>query len=294
MSIEKPSKRIREKTLAGSLIEEIGKIKFDRSPTSIATDPEYLEKLPEISELYKGVELWHGTGRYKYSDGGDVVDILDGIIRDGGLIPHQDDWDRKRGTVHTISTAPSRMYARLYAGMYAPAATRIRNELGSRELWGYYFLGTSAIVGLLEYRTNIRKVGRGDDSTSFIPGINEKSNKWVDKVTVQDHSLKDVFLYGTDIAENYPILIGVKKGTVQPTHGSKFINLHERRSETPIQMNDISDLEVPRDHVEDTKAVLAHAGYPDVKILPIEFGEEYCRKFSFRKLVSGRPLAVDS
>lgn len=77
---------------------------------------------------------------------------------------------------------------------------------------------------------------------------------------------------------------------MQPTHGSKFINLHEKRSEKPILMSGISHIEVPKDRVRETSSILNAAGYADIPVWPIEYGEEYCRNFSFRKLVSGKPL----
>lgn len=190
MSLEKALRIHSQKSRTRAIIEEIGKIKFDRTLTAVSADPDYLEKLPEIVNIYQNVALWHGTGRHKYSDSGDVVDILDGIIKDKGLIPHRDEWDKKRGIIHTVSAAPSRMYARLYAEMYVPAATRINNELGSRELWGYYFFGTSSMRGILEYRSNIRAIRRGDDSSSFIPGFKRKTEQWTSKVTVQKHNIK--------------------------------------------------------------------------------------------------------
>ena len=280
MSVENP-----RKSRARFIVEEIGKIKFDRTPTAVSNDPEYFEHLPQIAELYKDTEFWHGTGRFKFSQSGDVEDILQGMIKEGGLMPREDDWDRQHGIIHTVSVSPSRMYARLYAGMYCPAGTHIKNELGTRELWGYYFFGTSGILGMLEYRPNLRQIRRGDDSSSFIPDFGKKTEQWVSKASVQKHNIKDIFLHGTDIAENYPILIGVKHSAVQPTHGSRFINLHEKRTESPILLNDISHIEVPRARVEETQVVLSENGHTEMKILPIEFGEEYCRKFPFRKLV---------
>jgi hypothetical protein len=181
------------------------------------------------------------------------------------------------------------MYARLYAGMFCPAGTRIQNELGSRELWGYYFLGTSAVKGLFEYRPDLRAIRRGDDSMSFIPQFSNKSREWTMKVSVQEHNIKDIFLYGTDIAENYPILIGIKTGTVSVADSSKFINLHESRTEEPVPVASFSHVEVPLARVGETREVLSQFDQ-DIEILPIEYGEEYCRNFTFRQLSSGKPL----
>lgn len=289
MTNEAPSPHRRKSHLI-ELIEDLPKFKFDRAPTDVAGDPEYIRSLPRIRDLYASTEYWHGTGRYKYNEDGEINDILKGIILENGLRPHEDEWDRSRGVMHSISVTPARMYARLYAGMYCPAATRIRNELGSRELWGYRFLGVSGLVGMFEYMPNLRRMRLGDDSTSLIPGYREKSKRWTAKVTAQKHDLKHTFLYGTDIGENYPILIGIKHGFVQSAQTSRFIGLHEKRSEIPISLDQISHIEVPQSRVAETKAMLESAGYPDIEILPIEFGEEYCRQFSFRHLASGTIL----
>lgn len=183
------------------------------------------------------------------------------------------------------------MYARLYAGMYCPAATRIENELGTRELWGYYFFGTSGLAAAMEYRPTLSQLRKGDPD-AFVPNLLAKTERWGGKISVQKHSFKDIFLNGTDIAENYPVLIAIQKGAVTPTHGSRFINLHEVRSESAVPLDAFSHLEVPRDRVAETRSILADANQISVPVIPIEFGEEYCRNFTLRKLVSGKPLAL--
>jgi hypothetical protein len=277
-----------------SLITEIKKISIDRTPTQIANEAEYIETLSNIREIYEDTELWHGTGRYKYDESGEVVDIFDGILQTGGLVPHADEWDRGRGIVNTVSLAPSRMYARLYAGLCIPHSERIENELGARELWGNYFFGTSWMAGILEYKPSfqeIKKSGIFSFSNTIVPDIAKKALRWGSNVTKQKpHQFLDIFLNGSDIEGNYPILIGVKKGVVKPIETSKFMSLHERRSELPIMMGDFSHIEVPKEKVEEVKQMLQRFGYDKIPVIPIEYGEEYCRQFKFGKLVSGKTL----
>lgn len=273
------------------VIERVKNIQFDRTPTEISQESSYKERLPLLRELYTNTAHWHGTGRYKFSEEGELVDILKGILENDGLNTHQDEWDRKKGITNSISIAPSRMYARLYAGRFCPAATRLKNELGTRELWGSYFFGTSAARGLVEYPRGIGKalIGRYRDA-EVVPDFEQKSKTWGSRVTTLDHSLSEVFLYGSDIAENYPILIGIKKeADIQRTEASKFIELHEVRTEQRITLDDISHLEVPREHEKEVQEFI-HAHGQDIPVVPIEYGEEYSRNFTFRELTSGKPL----
>ncbi|MBU6323591.1 MAG: hypothetical protein KGI41_03705 [Patescibacteria group bacterium] len=209
-----------------------------------------------------------------------MIDVLAQIIADGGLVPHEDDWDRKRGTVRSVSLAKQRMYARLYAGMYMPNGKRLRNEYRSRYLWGYYFFGTAKLAAFLEY-------GFG----SHVLDYSQKITRWTRKVSTQPHTLTSIFIQGTDIPNNYSILIGVKRGAVQFQYGSHFFNLHERRAVSPIRFEDMTHLEVPEANLPETTAALRAAGVM-LPVLSLEAGEDYCRRFSFWQLVNGRPLGT--
>ena len=98
-----------------------------------------------------------------------------------------------------------------------------------------------------------------------------------------------VFSGGTDIEINYPILIGIKAKAIKPVLGAKVFSLHETRSEATIMFTGMTHIEVPQDRVPETVALLREAGI-STPVIPIEEGERYCRKFSFFKLISGRPL----
>ncbi|MEJ0053866.1 MAG: hypothetical protein WDN10_04055 [bacterium] len=234
--------------------------------------------MPDIRDLYARAGHWHGTGRYKYGDTDGVVDILEGIIQNKGLTPHHDDWDRKRGGIRSISLGRARMYARLYAGMYMPQGQRIGNEYGSRLVWGHWFFDTAFLVALAEYPFG-----------KHILDYQRKLVNWTGKVSKKKHSLKSVFLEGTDIAYNYPILIGIRQGAISPSPGSRFFNLHEDRSEFPISIEDFTHVEVPETRVREVAETFRDAGF-EIPVIPIEDGETYCRSFSFAKLVGGKPL----
>jgi hypothetical protein len=234
--------------------------------------------MENIRQLYAQTALWHGTGRYKYDENGKVADVLAGIIRDGGLKPHDDDWDPKRGKIQSISLAPARMYAKLYAWMHIPRSARPDSEHRSCCFYGYYFFCSAAVVAYAEYLWR-----------PHIPDYRAKLKKWTGKVSRKPHTLKSVFVEGTDIPDNYPILIGIKCGVVKPNRGSRFFDLHETRSEKSIAMSDLTHFEVPADRVDETASSLRVAGF-DTPVIPIEDGEAYCRQFSFWQLVSGELL----
>ncbi|MFB6447159.1 hypothetical protein [Bradyrhizobium tunisiense] len=271
------------------LLAEIQKLRFDRTKTRYKQLPAYVAAGPKIAEMYSRSSLWHGTGRYQYSSRGTIVDVLLGIIQEGGLVPHEDDWDLKHATAKVTCTAMSRMYARLYAGMHSPQGLRIENELGSRELWAYYFFVTSSIMAIREFRLSLSAVMKRD-LTALVPDFAEKNRRWVRKISSREISQKDAFLVGTDIASNYPILIGIKDLAFTPAQTSRYIGLHERRAPTPIKLADVSHIEVPLDHTEETLRLLRKFGVDWINVIPLEFGEEFSRAFSFWRLVSGKRL----
>jgi len=255
-----------------------GGVKGDLTPKNASAETRRTTRA--AAKYYSKAQYWHGTGRYKYDAHRKQIDVLQGMLEDGGLTPQPDDWDPKLGTVKCISLARSRIYARLYAGRYMPSGKRIHGEHGPRWVWFYYFFGTArllAIAGLTPPWKYIRDYDR-------------KLALWARTITTREtKTLGDVFVHGTDIEENYPILIGIRSGTVQPLSGSRVFNLHEVRSPSRISFEDITHIEVPRANAVETVNLFKAAGIL-TPILAIEEGEAYCRRFSFYKLVRGGPL----
>ena len=184
--------------------------------------------------------LWHGTGRYKY-DNGEVVDILRGIIKKGGLVPNKDDWDMKRGLSQTISFARDHSYARLYASLFLPPKDRTFRELVRRLVLSARFFLPSKWVAYNEY-------------SPFRPHILElrsKLKEWGQKLTTKPPKFFTVlFLWGgTDILDNYPVIIGVERTSVQGTKGSRFVDLYEDRSEQMVSIANFTHIEVPENRV---------------------------------------------
>lgn len=204
--------------------------------------------------------LWHGTGRYKYENG-EIVDILQGIIKNGGLVPNKDDWDMKRGLSQTISFARDHSYARLYASLFLPSKDRTFRELVRRLALSARFFLPSKWVAYGEY-------------TPFRPHIldlRRKLKEWGQKLTTKPQRFFTVlFLWGgTDIQNNYPIIISVKRAAVQGTKGSRFVDLYEERSEQVVSIADFKNIEVPENKVAEVAELFKNAGY-EIPVLPIE------------------------
>ena len=124
----------------GAISETVAKriIAKDSTVTSREVAPETMAKVEAAS---KQTEYWHGTGRYQYRDG-KVVDVLKGMIEQGGLLPQRDDIDLV-GAMDSVSMARSRTYARAYADMHENGEKGERN--GSALLWSAAFIGPLAL-----------------------------------------------------------------------------------------------------------------------------------------------------
>lgn len=208
--------------------------------------------------ISSNAKFWHGTGRYKY-DGDKVVDILSEIISAGGLKPYDDEWDQKRGKIQTVSTAYARDYARLYASLFFPPPKRTLRELWNRFGWSCFYFLSSKWVAWGEYLP----------PKPHILDLKRKLVAWTKKLSSKPQSFTVVFLWGgTDIPINYPVLIGVKEGAVIPTSGSRFVDLHEARSTSLIPLADFTHIEVPMEHVDETRLLLERNNI-SVPVIPL-------------------------
>jgi hypothetical protein len=196
--------------------------------------------------------LWHGTGRYKYHDG-EIVDILEGIIKSGGLVPNKDDWDMKRGLSQTISFARDYSYARLYASLFLPPKDRTFKELVRRLVLSARFFLPSKWVAYNEY----------SPFQPHIIDVRKKLKEWGRKLTTKPPRFFTIlFLWGgTDIPDNHPVIIGVKSIVVRGTKGSRFVDLYEERSEQKVSIADFTHIEVPQDKIIKITELLNEAGW---------------------------------
>lgn len=186
------------------------------------------------------------------------------------------------GSVYSISTSPSRMYARLYAELHAHENAKIKNQYGSTRFWLAYFMGILARDYMKEHKPTL---------ISVLHGLRE-AKRWPTKVTTKTPSLFAAFKLGSDIKGNYPILIGIQRDAFREAKSSACFQRHERKSMTPIAVGAFSHLEVPAIYVSETKKILKNHNYNNVAVIPIEWGETFCSRFTFAQLRGESPLMI--
>ena len=271
----------------GAVVNKLGPrfVGLDRGQKNIEAD----DKEVQLRQLYFQVECWHGTGRFQYRDR-EVVDVLGGILDSGGLVPRIDRWDPKIGEVQTISTSPSRMYARLYAGMHFCETANKNYLLGDTKRWVDYFLGITAMqvareFGLYKYITP-KRIWR---QMVWEYDMTNLAVSWRKKVSQEDITLSELFIKGSDIEGNYPMLFGISSGAFDPIITSSSIARFEKRSKSPLLFKHgaITHVEVPLENIPETKAMLEQAKL-DLSISPLQTGEDISRRMSFLELVGHR------
>lgn len=266
-----------------------GNLKKQSGETSQLLKETEMEVLKEIETVYSQVWRWHGTGRFEYRDE-NTIDVLKQIISDNGLIPQPDKMDTTVGAMESISTASSRMYARPYADMHNDRDKSLSYRYGKGSFWSKYFMAPAPVEGAIELKL-WQKEPRdkfGETMLRALHGWKRKINK-----TPRVKGLYNGMNEGSDIKNNYPILIGLKQSAFVAIPISKTLSRHESRSTDAIPFSAITHIEVPSVNVEETRQLLIVNGLGSLPVIPIEVAEYYCSKFKFSDLVSGRPLTLN-
>jgi hypothetical protein len=227
--------------------------------------------------VYSDIEYWHGTGRYQYA-GDTIVDVLGSIARTRMLLPSYDAFDLIR-PMQSVSLARSRVYGRVYADMHG-TGSKEKERYGSSLFWACAFLGDIAVEASLETR-----VWRPTGYRRMMDHLFEANAlQWYKKLTrASGNTVVNIYRDGSDIQGNYPVLFGVRRGSVTPSATSKAVSIHESRSECPIPLDhSIVHVEVPRDHVEETNRILG-----GVAVKAIEDGERWSANFLFSSHIAG-------
>lgn len=249
----------------------------------------YRSELPILEALYANKAFyWHGTGRYQYDAQDSVKDVLMEIIRANGLVPHPDVYDYTTGKVESTSLALSRMYARIYAEMYFNEGENLEYQYGSRALWAGKFIGGTTIAGIKE---NMRGSLIRKNHRELFGSIATSNRNWVSKFRSDAHTdpktVMEIFTNAkSDIAHNYPILIGITEGAFTPAQTAEYIKRHERRATEPIPMQTFSHIEVPLAHITETQRILEE-NKVNVPVIPMELGEKYSSQFDIHTLSNG-------
>ena len=252
----------------------------------------YLKFLPPIEECYQSAFYWHGTGRYHYKYSGDSkyegthtndhLDVLKSIINSNGLVPRYDPWIKADNAFKdSISLTPFRMYARVYAEFHQNEKEPLQYEYGNPKYW-FIYLGLLQVLEKKPFR-NLTNALRMKYTKSFV----KRSQTWMNTIradlTHKPLNPSKLYLLRSDIPHNYGILFGIKKGSVNPIDLDPIVGRFETRSDKPITFDDITHIEVPLANLEETITLLKENNI-NIKVIPIEYGEIYCNKYSFQEL----------
>ena len=229
-------------------------------------------EIREYQKLTKDTQLWHGTGRWQHGKDG-IVDVMKSFCDIVGLKPSRDVYavfgGSDRHIVHSISLCRSRMVARSYADMHG-LGWKEKNRYGDALTWTSYYY--SLFYARL-FTVNGVKMLRRWKTWRTLSHDENGDNTWGKKVNKQAHDVWDVFCLGSDIAGNYPILIGVK-------HLDSHLKLekpmcqYEVRTDRPIDITNISHIEVPHEKQVEVRQLLLSRGI-HLPVTSIELGE-YC------------------
>lgn len=236
----------------------------------------------QYSVSLKQTKYWHGTGWAQYDADGKVQPTFKKILLDGGLSPNHDVFDVSTGEMSSISCTSIRVYARIYADMHNYNGVKRNSRLGEPFMWGYYFIVSSALLAVYHMRlwTNAKKRHIIEDSVKA-----NMKDIWINKVSHRKYiSMKDFFVRGTDIPDNFGVLIGLKN-IHRSIETSPYISMYETRIGKMIPTNMWSHLEVPRDYIDKMTNILTQAGI-EIPIYAIEDCERYWSRMSFSFLAS--------
>lgn len=228
------------------------------------------EEIDSYAVIHDETPLWHGSGRYQYDESGNITDVFESILKQGGFTPKYDPYDLTANMTST-SLTPDRTYARLYADMHHTNPNDAPRH-GSPDLLTGYYLGPVPIEAMQETFDKSGLTGCVKALKRARTG--KKANRpWSQKVNSNTPSMTHIFREGSDIEDNYPILYGLED-VDEKTPISDYIAKHEVRTTERIDLSKITHLEVPEDKIEETKALLLQYSI-DIPVLPIELGETY-------------------
>lgn len=225
---------------------------------------------------------WHGTGRWQYDRRSKPVDVLEQLLKQGGTRPFKDTFDMKQGEMFSTSVARQRMYARVYADMHEYKGANLQERYGSPRFWVYYFvmainLHATKELGLWNPKTRReqqaawRKLGREVWAVKVHQNPGEATGKF--------------FNNGSDIAGNYPILIGIRRD-YKILKTADYVARYESRIGSNVPIEAFTHLEVPKNKQSEVKALLKKHGYGSLPVFAFEQCEQlYANKY-FSELVS--------
>lgn len=257
----------------------------------------YQEYLPLIEKCYKQDLYWHGTGRYHYEYNMNsreekanyerVFDVLESLINRKAVVAHHDLFvDFSTQGKKTISLTPCRMYGRCYAEIHQYEANPLSYEYGDVAFWmnvivplqAIAILGSNPIRNYFPQLVNILKQRKtGKKVSGWISTFRNINNK-------KSYSIFHLGKIRSDIQNNHGILLAFKKNNIKTYSFDRAIEKFEARTHEDIPTSSLSHIEVPVANLQEVKDFLKNREI-DIPVIPIEFGERYCNKFSLRELL---------
>jgi hypothetical protein len=256
---------------------------------------EYLSYAPLIEKCYAQAGYWHGTGHYHYHHAGDsryegvdakrVTNVFESILKEGALTKHQDLWVRVDGQFReTVSVAPSRMHARLYAHIHLREGVWLEYVFGGTKFWTGFFIFLAAMEILPQLGKEERAFIR---QTAFSRYFLKHARTWASAICNLDKYAILPFWRAydlrSDIAGNHAILFGIKRSAIPNEGILPFMKGVEVRVDTTVSLGDMTHIEVPLAHVPEIRRLLA-INNSSLPVIPLEFGELYCSQFPLTKL----------
>ena len=227
---------------------------------------------------------WHGTGRLQHDRNGGTIDVFIQLLQQRGLRPFEDIFDVKQGVMVSTSVARQRMYARIYGDMHAYKGANLKQRYGRPRFWAYYFIMAINLHAIKELGLWNPKVRKKQQAIWREQG----KTLWMVKVVknkVSD-SIGQFFDEGSDIPDNYPIIIGLKRANYTLLKTAGYVARYESRIGNPISMNAFSHLEVPASKIPEVTALLQRYGFGDLPVFAFEQCEQLYAEKHFSALVS--------
>lgn len=260
---------------------------IDLSMSQLIARPVVRTFSPAERKLYQEclhkATFWHGTGRMQYENS-IPTDIFTSIIKSGHLRPALDIFDPRMGEMTSLSLAWQRMYARIYADMHVYNGVRPKERYGMPRFWAYYFIMASILTVAKEMKvrhpyTYAKELSKWRSSVQ---------KKWSVKVHKNPEAGAGKFFNnGSDIAGNYPILIGINGDIVLGwLLTGQGIELHERRTDRPVPVTSFTHLEVPANQIVAIRNELKQQNY-NIPVFSLECCEQYASQLYFSQLVTG-------
>lgn len=253
----------------------------------------YKSYLPHIQRTYPQATYWHGTGRYhyynsndsRYASNGGIVDVLESILATRELSGHHDLWFQPGGkNIETVSVAPSRMHARLYAHIHLCDGEWLEYVFGGTRFWMSLFVLLASKEILLGRK---QKGWWGFIRAIVRPSFVAHARTYAHAIRHRTNTLPPLWRgydLRSDIEGNHPILFGLKKEAIRNNDVLPFLRKFEVRIPEPILIKHVTHIEVPRVRVQEITSLLEKRGM-QIPVIPLETGELYCSTVPMLQLI---------